>query len=44
MEQSLSPETWRKLNWLNDQDLALYEIAHEMVEKRLTNGFEIPLI
>jgi len=44
MEQSLSPETWQKLNWLNHQDLALYEIAHEMVEKRLTNGFGIPLV
>jgi hypothetical protein len=44
MEQSLSPETWQKLNWLNHQDLALYEIAHEMVEKRLANGFEIPVV
>ena len=44
MERSLSPETWQKLHWLNHQDLALYEIAHEMVEKRLTNGFEIPLV
>ena len=44
MEQSLSPETWEKLHWLNHQDLALYEIAHEMVEKRLTSGFEIPLV
>ena len=44
IEQNLSPETWQKLNWLNHQDLALYEIAHEMVEKRLTNGFEIPLV
>ena len=44
MEQSLSPETWQKLHWLNHQDLALYEIAHEMVEKRLTNGFEMPLV
>ena len=44
MESSLSPETWQKLHWLNHQDLALYEIAHEMVEKRLTNGFEIPVV
>jgi Fe-S cluster biosynthesis and repair protein YggX len=44
MEQSLSPETWQKLHWLNHQDLALYEIVHEMVEKRLANGFEIPLV
>lgn len=44
MERSLSPETWQKLQWLNHQDLALYEIAHEMVEKRLANGFEIPLV
>ncbi|CAI8438449.1 MAG: Uncharacterised protein [Halieaceae bacterium] len=44
MERSLSPETWQKLHWLNHQDLALYEIAHEMVEKRLANGFEIPLV
>ena len=44
IEQSLSPETWQKLNWLNHQDLALYEIAHEMVEKRLANGFEIPVV
>ena len=44
MEGSLSPETWQKLHWLNHQDLALYEITHEMVEKRLANGFEIPLV
>ncbi len=44
MEHSLSPETWKKLHWLNHQDLALYDIAHEMVEKRLTNGFHIPLV
>ena len=44
MEQSLSPQTWEKLNWLNHQDLALYEIAHEMVEKRLANGFDIPVV
>ena len=44
MEGSLSPETWQKLQWLNHQDLALYEITHEMVEKRLANGFEIPLV
>ncbi|MFL2502663.1 MAG: sulfotransferase family 2 domain-containing protein [Luminiphilus sp.] len=44
MERSLSPETWQKLHWLNHQDLALYEITHEMVEKRLANGFEIPLV
>jgi hypothetical protein len=44
IEQSLSPETWQKLNWLNHQDLALYEIAHEMVEQRLANGFELPVV
>jgi hypothetical protein len=44
MEGSLSPETWQKLHWLNHQDLALYEITHEMVEKRLANGFGIPVI
>ena len=44
MEQSLSKETWQKLHWLNHQDITLYEIAHDMVEKRLKNGFQIPLV
>ena len=44
MEQSLSKEIWQKLHWLNHQDLMLYEITHDIMEKRLKNGFQIPLV
>ena len=43
MEPILSPETRQELHWLTHQDLALCEITHEMVEKRLASAFEIPL-
>ena len=39
MKQALSPKTWDLLRWMNDQDLALYEAAHEMIESRLKTGF-----
>ena len=44
MQDSVSTETWQKLRKLNDQDLALYEIAHDMVEQRLKTGFPLPII
>ena len=41
MKQALSPKTWDLLRWMNDQDLALYEAAHEMMENRLNTGFPL---
>ncbi len=43
MRSAVSEKTWQKLQWLNHQDLELYEVAHEMVETRLRYGFRIPL-
>lgn len=41
MEQSLKAETWQKLQWMNHQDLALYDIVNEMMERRLSQGVPI---
>ena len=37
----VKPETWEQLNWMNHQDLALYDIVQEMMEQRLTEGVPI---
>ena len=43
MQEHLTAATWDKLRWMNHQDLALYDIVHDMLEKRLANGFTIPV-
>ena len=43
MREHLTAATWDKLQWMNHQDLALYDIVHDMLEKRLTTGFTVPL-
>jgi hypothetical protein len=43
MQEHLTAATWDKLRWMNHQDLALYDMVHDMLEKRLTTGFTVPL-
>ena len=43
IENSLSKKIWEKLQWLNHQDIELYEVATKMVEERLSSGIH-PLI
>ena len=43
MREHLTAATWDKLRWMNHQDLALYDIVHDMLEKRLVTGFTIPV-
>lgn len=43
MQEHLTAATWDRLRWMNHQDLALYDIVHDMLEKRLANGFTIPV-
>ncbi len=43
IESSLSKKTWEKLQWLNHQDIELYEVATKIVEERLSSGIH-PLI
>lgn len=44
IKDGVSSETWQQLRKLNDQDLSLYDIAHEMVEQRLKSGFPLPVV
>ena len=43
MQENLTAATWDKLRWMNHQDLALYDVVHNMLETRLTTGFTIPV-
>ena len=43
MQENLTAATWDKLRWMNHQDLALYDVVHDMLETRLTTGFTIPV-
>ena len=43
MKDSISKETWEKLQWLNHQDLELYGITEEIIEDRLNSGLRIPV-
>ena len=43
MQEHLTAATWDKLRWMNHQDLALYDIVHDMLETRLATGFTIPV-
>ena len=44
LQDGVSSDIWLKLRQLNDQDLSLYEVAHEMVEQRLKSGFPLPVV
>ena len=43
MQEHLTATTWDKLRWMNHQDLALYDVVHDMLEARLASGFAVPI-
>ena len=43
MKDSISKEMWEKLQWLNHQDLELYDITEKIIERRLKSGLLIPI-